>query len=77
MLVVLPAYLLHFVLLLKDKGYPGEPNGDFYLVFDIEQASEFDGYSWDFTKLPNRLGGRQSAAPFVVTLDAVLAAANS
>jgi len=62
---------------LKRKGYPGEPSGDFYLVFDVEQAAEFDGFSWDYAKLPNRPGGRQSAAPFAITLDAVLAAARS
>ncbi|MGO8755392.1 MAG: DUF2357 domain-containing protein [Gallionellaceae bacterium] len=62
---------------LKRKGYPSEPSGDFYLVFDVEQAAEFDGFSWDFAKLPNRPGGRQSAAPFAVSLDAVLAAALS
>lgn len=58
---------------LKRKGYPGEPSGDFYLVFDVEQATAFDGFIWDFTKLPDRPGGRQSAAPFAVPLDAVLA----
>jgi hypothetical protein len=62
---------------LKRKGYPGEPGGDFYLVFDVEQAGEFDSFSWDYTKLPNRPGGRLSAAPFAVALDAVLAAARS
>lgn len=62
---------------LKRKGYPGELSGDFYLAFDVEQAAEFDGFSWDYAKLPNRPGGRQSAAPFAVTLDAVLAAARS
>lgn len=62
---------------LKRRGYPGEPSSDFYLVFDVEQAREFDGFSWDYAKLPNRPGGRQSAAPFAVALDAVLAAALS
>jgi predicted component of viral defense system (DUF524 family) len=62
---------------LKRKGYPGDPSGDFYLVFDVEQATEFNDFKWDFTKLPNRPGGRQSATPFAVTLDAVLAAAEN
>ena len=62
---------------LKDKGYPGEPGGDFYLVFDVERAVEFDSYNWDYTKLPKRPAGRQSAAPFAITLDALLAATNS
>lgn len=62
---------------LKLKGYPGEPSGDFYLVFDVEQASDFSGYTWDYSKLPNRPSGRQSAMPFAVTLDEVLACASS
>lgn len=62
---------------LIDKGYPGEPGGDFYLVFDVEQATEFDSYSWDYAKLPKRPAGRQSAAPYAITLDVLLAAASS
>ena len=60
---------------LKREGYPSEPNGDFYLVFDVEQASEFNAFSCDYSKLPNQPEGRKSAAPFAVTLDTVLAAA--
>jgi hypothetical protein len=56
-------------------GYPGEPGGDFYLVFDVESAPEFDGFSCDYAKLPGRPEGRKSAWPFAVTLDAVLATA--
>lgn len=62
---------------LKRKGYPSEPSGDFYLVFDVEQATEFDGFIWDFTKMPDRPGGRQSASPFAVTLDVLLTAAHN
>lgn len=62
---------------LIKHGYPGEPGGEFYLVFDVEPASEFDGFGWDYAKLPNRPEGRQSAAPFAVTLDAVLSAKQS
>ena len=60
---------------LKRRGYPGEPSGDFYLVFDVELATEFDGFSWDYAKLPGRPEGRKSAWPFAVALDAVLASA--
>lgn len=60
---------------LKRKGYPGEPSGDFYLVFDVETATEFDGFSWDYAKLPGKPEGRMSGWPFTVTLDAVLASA--
>ena len=60
---------------LNRKGYPGEPDGDFYLVFDVELATEFDGFNWDYAKLPGKPEGRKSAWPFAVTLDAVLASA--
>ena len=60
---------------LKRRGYPGEPSGDFYLVFDVEQATEFDAFHCDYSKLPNRPEGKKSAAPFAVRLDAVLATA--
>jgi hypothetical protein len=60
---------------LKRRGYPGEPSGDFYLVFDVELATEFDGFSWDYAKLPDRPEGRKSAWPFAVALNAVLATA--
>ena len=60
---------------LKRRGYPGEPSGDFYLVFDVEPATEFDGFSWDYAKLPGKPEGRKSGWPFTVTLDAVLASA--
>ena len=62
---------------LKHKGYPGEPSGDFYLVFDIEQATEFDGFRWDYAELLNRFDRKQSTEPFAVTLDALLSVALS
>jgi hypothetical protein len=58
---------------LIKQGYPGEPGGEFYLVFDVEIAPEFCSYSWDYSKLPNRPEGRQSATPFFVTLDVLMA----
>jgi len=61
---------------LLDTGYPGTPKGDFYLVFDVEPASEFDGFSWDYAKLPGRPEGRQSAWPFTVTLDVLVASSS-
>ncbi|MDD4911058.1 MAG: DUF2357 domain-containing protein [Sideroxydans sp.] len=60
---------------LTSKGYPGEPSSDFYLVFDVEPATEFDGFSWDYTKLSGKPDGRKSGWPFAVTLDAVLSSA--
>jgi predicted component of viral defense system (DUF524 family) len=62
---------------LKRRGYPSEPSGDFYLVFDVALATEFDGFNWDYSKLSSRHEGRKSAWPFAVALDAVLAIAKA
>lgn len=59
---------------LKKKGYPGEPRHDNYLIFDVEPASEFEVFEWDFDKIESRNKGRQSAEPYAVTLDALLGA---
>jgi hypothetical protein len=60
---------------LKAKGYPGEPSRPFYLVYDVAPAEGFDGYEWDYRKLPERLRNRASAEPQTITLDALMAAA--
>ncbi len=57
---------------LKDRGYPDEPNQEYYLVFDIEPDRAFDGYSWDYKVLHNKPTGRLSSWPFAVTLDKLL-----
>jgi hypothetical protein len=61
---------------LKAKGYPGEPSRPFYLVYDVAPAEGFDGYEWDYRKLPERLRNRASAEPQTITLDALMAAAD-
>lgn len=61
---------------LKAKGYPGEPSRPFYLVYDLIQTEGFEGYEWDYKKLPERLQNRQSADPQTVTLDALMAVAH-
>lgn len=60
---------------LKAKGYPGEPSRPFYLVYDVTLAEGFDGYDWDYRKLPERLQNRASAEPQTITLDALIAVA--
>jgi hypothetical protein len=60
---------------LKAKGYPGEPSRPFYLVYDAAPAEGFDGYEWDYRKLPERLQSRASAEPQTITLDALMAVA--
>lgn len=60
---------------LKAKGYPGEPSMPFYLVYNVEPAEGFEGYEWDYKRLPERLQNRQSAVPQTVTLDELMAIA--
>jgi hypothetical protein len=60
---------------LKAKDYPGEPSRPFYLVYDVAPADGYDGYEWDYRKLPERLRNRASAEPQTITLDALMAVA--
>lgn len=60
---------------LREKGYPGEPSRQFYLVYDVAPAEGFDGYQWNYAKLPDRMKNRQSAGPQTVTLDELMSVA--
>lgn len=60
---------------LVEKGYPGKPSQAFYLVYDVEPAPGFEGYEWEYSKLPERLQNRQSATPQTITLDELMAVA--
>lgn len=60
---------------MLDLGYPSNNPKDFYLVFDVEPAKGFEGYEWDYHKLPDRMKNRQSAEPQTVTLDLLMSVA--
>ncbi len=60
--------------LVKD-GYPSEPSQPFYLIYDVVPADGFEGYEWDYRKLPERLNNHQSAEPQTIALDALMAVA--
>lgn len=60
---------------LVAKRYPIEPSKPFYLVYNVEPAEGFEGYEWDYKKLPERLQSRQSAEPQTVMLDELMAIA--
>ena len=62
---------------LLEKSYPGTPSQPYYLVYDLEPAPGFEGYEWDYDKLPDRLKGRRSAVPQTLTLDELLAVARA
>ena len=61
---------------LKKDGYPSEPSQPFYLVYDVVRADGFDGYQWNYAKLPERFRNRQSAEPQTVTLDELMSIAS-
>jgi hypothetical protein len=61
---------------LKMEDYPTDPSGDFYLVFDVERADEFDGVEWDLSKMPSRNRHRMSGWPFTISFDEVLSASS-
>lgn len=62
---------------LRSKGYPGAEDSErrFYLVYDVTPAEGFEGYQWDYTKLPERMKNRRSAEPQTVTLDELMSVA--
>jgi len=60
---------------MMKMDYPSENPKDFYLVFDVVPAEGFEGYEWDYRKLPERLKNRASAEPQTITLDVLMAAA--
>lgn len=60
---------------LVAKRYPREPSKPFYLVYNVGPAEGFEGYEWDYKKLPERLQNRQSAEPQTITLDELMALA--
>jgi predicted component of viral defense system (DUF524 family) len=61
---------------LTEKGYPSAPSQPYYLVYNVVPALGFEGYEWDYSKLPEHLQNRQSAEPQTVTLDELMAVAS-
>ena len=61
---------------LKRADYPTDPSGNFYLVFDVEPADEFDGVEWALAKMPSRNKHRMSGWPFTIGFDEVLSASS-
>ena len=55
---------------LVEKGYPGDPTQDYYLVYKVEKITdkEFLDVNWDISKLEGYKGRRASPLPFGVTL---------
>ncbi len=55
---------------LIKKGYPREPRGELYLIYELEKENitEFSNYKWDITTLEGYKTGSGSGIPFSVTL---------
>ncbi len=59
---------------LVNKGYPGEPTQDFYLVYKVEEVTDevFLNRKWDISKFEKYKSGRGSALPFAVSLSELM-----
>ncbi|MBK7439303.1 MAG: hypothetical protein IPI77_21760 [Saprospiraceae bacterium] len=55
---------------MKRKKYPHEPNGELYLVYELddEVENEFKKFVWDITKLAEYKTHFGSARPFSISL---------
>jgi predicted component of viral defense system (DUF524 family) len=60
---------------LVKLNYPSTPSQDFYLLFDIDEAEDFLGYSWDYGAISVKHSGGQSGWPQTMTLDHILSIA--
>lgn len=49
-------------------GYSAAPSQDFYLVFAVGPAPEFEAFEWDYTALASRPAGAETGEPFAVSL---------
>ena len=58
---------------LMQKGYPSQTSPDaIYAVYDVEEDSFYSTWDWDYSELPGKKLGRESAQPFSVSLANVL-----
>lgn len=59
---------------LVKKGYPQSPQQDFYLVYKVDDAIEFEfeNTKWDISKLEKYKIGRGSGLPFSITLSELM-----
>ena len=58
---------------LLRNGYPCSPDPEvIYAVFDVEPDPFYDGWRWDYARLPGKKSAFSSAEPFAVSLVDVL-----
>lgn len=58
---------------LVRNGYPSIPDPEvIYAVFDVEPDTFYNGWKWDYAKLPGKKAAFASAEPFAVSLVSVL-----
>ncbi len=59
---------------LLKNGYPSAPDPEvIYAVFDVELDTFYNGWKWDYAKLPGKKAGFSSAEPFAVSMVSLLA----
>lgn len=58
--------------LIKEHGFPGLLDASFYLVFKLNGAIEFEGFSWNLSKLPDGIRIFEDKDPFCITLDVLI-----
>jgi hypothetical protein len=57
---------------LLKQDYPFTPGQDYYLLYDVEPAEEFNGFEWEYNKLESRGKDRLSGWPYAVSLAELL-----
>jgi hypothetical protein len=57
---------------LIKQDYPFTPGQEYYLLFDVEPADEFNDFEWDYKNLESRQKDRMSGWPYPVTLAELL-----
>ncbi len=63
---------------LQKEGYPTIPNGDLYIMYEIEKESsnEFNNAKFDIRRLPNFASFRDSPKPISVTISELMGVIN-
>ncbi len=59
---------------LNAMGYPTAPTQASYLVYDVERATEFENYQWNYAALSNKPAAAALGHPFATNLQELLKA---
>ncbi len=59
---------VHTAADLSSMGYPTTPTQSSYLVYEVEQAKDFETIVWDVAALPKKPGNAAQGHPFAISL---------